>query len=212
MKKGFSLILIFIVVFSLFALSTNNNFSSLALESGQTATVIASRCLVYEHPDFSSNQTMVEIEGEAQPLKLTHKQEVEILDLEGDFAKIKTANNIEGYVYKYYLTQNTPQQVYPVFNARIRSDTILFDLDYQNSGYALTKDDRVFVYKSFSEKKEYTAVQVVLEDQSLYNGYVLTKDVAPDGISGILIAGISIIAAAVTIVLAIVFMKKKKKK
>ena len=54
-------------------------------------------------------------------------------------------------------------------------------------------------------------MQVVLEDGSLYNGYMLTKEVSPDGISGLLVAGISIIIALVTIVLSIGVQRMVKK-
>lgn len=56
------------------------------------------------------------------------------------------------------------------------------------------------------------AVQIVLEDGSLYNGYMLKADIEPDGISATLIVGITIIVAVATIILSLLFIKKKKKK
>lgn len=197
---------------SLFSFIPKGDSFSSALAINKEAIVIASRCQVYKGSDFSSEKLTIEIEGQEILYRLKHKEIVDVLSVYGDFALVKTGKDIEGYVYKYYLTQNSSQQVYPVFNASIRNDTILYDMDFQNSGHAMPKGKRVFIYQSFNEKEEYTAVQVVLEDQSLYNGYISTKDLAPDGISGILIAGISIIAAAVTIVLSLLFMKKKIKK
>lgn len=189
------------------------NGSAFALEHGQSATVIASRCNLYKNADFSSEKILITIEEDA-PVEyyLKHNDVVDVLEFENDFALVSTTDQVEGWVYKYYLTQNSSQTVYPVFNATIRNDSIIYDMDLNESGFEVKKNQRVYVYKSFSEKENYTAVQVVLEDQSLYNGYILTKNVNPDGISGLLISAISIIIAGVTIVLSIVFIKKKKKK
>ena len=188
------------------------NGSAFALELGQSATVIASRCNLYKNADFSSEKVMTTTEQESVEYFLQHNDVVDVLEIENDFALVETTDEIEGWVYKYYLTQNSSQTVYPVFNATIRNDSVIYDMDLNESGFEVKKNQRVYVYKSYSEKENYTAVQVVLEDQSLYNGYVLTKNVNPDGISGLLISAISIIIAGVTIVLSIVFIKKKKKK
>lgn len=213
MKKILILCLFMLMAFSSVSFSATNSF---ALEIGKTATVIASRCCLYENADFSSNKLTLS-SGEEEPsiFYLKHGDKVDITEDQNDFVKIIYTQNknqtIHGWAYKYYFTQNTSQSVYPVFNATIRTDTIIYDMDYQNSGYSAKKNQRVFIYKSF-EQEGYTAVQVVLENQTLYNGYVLKKDVNPDGVSGLLIAGISIIIAGVTIVLSLVFIKKKKKK
>ena len=82
----------------------------------------------------------------------------------------------------------------------------------KDTGLIAKKDTRIFIYSGFNEKKQYTPVQLVLEDGSLYNGYIKTADIKPDGISSLLIIGISIIAAAVTIILSLVFIQKKNKK
>jgi len=211
MKKIFPLFMISLFILSIFSFITIDK-SCFALEIGIDAKVIASECCVYKNADFTSDKIKISIEGQEVAYKLTHGEIVEVLIEEGDFIKIKSSQEIEGYVYKYYLTQNSSQTRYPVFNASIRNDTTIYDINLNDSGFKVLKGERVFIYKAYSEKKDYTAVQVVLEDQSLYNGYILTKDVKPDGISGILIAGISVIAAAVTIILAIVFIRKKKKK
>ncbi len=181
-----------------------------ALESGLSATVIASRCEIYEGADFSSPPIT---DNDGEKIYLWHGDKVTIMSIQGDWAGVRCENQREGFVYKYYLTQNTSQVVYPVFNASVLHDeAVLYDMDYADTTHRLQKGDRVLVYQSFNEKETYTAVQVVLADGSLYNGYMLTKDVSPDGISGVLIAGITIIIALVTIVLSIVYIKKKKKK
>lgn len=207
MKKIFPLFLILICLISLFSFNSNSNLSY-ALENGKYGTIIASRCTVYSQADFNSDKILINNE---EIFYLKHGEEVDILEVNSDFAKI-SKDNIEGYVYKYYITQNSSQIVYPVFNGSIRKDTIVYDMDFKESGYTLNKGDRVFAYKSYNDKEEYAAVQVILEDGNLYNGYIHTKDLDPDGFSGLLITAISIIVAAVTIILAIVFIKKKKKK
>lgn len=212
MKKYFPLFIAILTLVSIFSLGLTNESLSFALESGQSAKVIASRCAVYTSADFLSDKITVTAEEEEKTYYLYHDDIVEVLSLENDFALIKSEQDIEGYVYKYYLTQNTPQVVYPVFNGTIRKDTQIFDLDLASSGYTAKKGQRVFIYKAFDTKEDYTSVQVVLDDGSLYNGYVLKKDVNPDGISSLLIVGISVIASAVTIILSIVFIKKRKKK
>lgn len=213
MKKIFSLFMIAFMTLSLFAFGLNGEFSSSAIEIGQEAKVIASRCEVYESADFESDKVTILVGEQNEIYYLWHGDVVDVLLEEGDFIKIKTESDIEGYVYKYYLTQNTSQVVYPVFNGTIRNDdVVVYDLDFQPSAYSLSKGERVFIYKGYSEKEGFTSVQVVLQDQTLYNGYVLTKDVKPDGISGLLIAGISVISAGVTVTLSIVFIKKKKNK
>lgn len=211
MKKFFPLFLISIMVFSAFALLTPQSFCSSALEVGVEARVIASHCDIYSEADFSSERLTIIVDQEEKPLRLKHGEIVDVVDIQNDFALVETSQH-RGYVYKYYLTQNTPQTVYPVCNATIRRDTQVLDMDFQPTLHQATKGTRVFIYKSYTEKKGHTSIQLVLDDQTIYNGYVLTKDVKPDGISGLLIAGISIIAAAVTVVLSIVFIKKKKKR
>lgn len=211
MKKFLTAIVFILMIFS-FAFSGFESKQAFALESGKEASVIASRCDVYQSTNFPLTKVVILDGEEEKNYTLKHGQKVEILSIENDFAQIKSEDEIEGFVYKYYLTQNSSQVVYPVFNGTIRNDTIIYDIDIISSGYSAKKGDRVFIYKSFEEKKDYTAVQVVLQDGILYNGYVLTKDVNPDGVNSLLIVGISIISAAVTIVLAIIFIKKGKKK
>ena len=107
---------------------------------------------------------------------------------------------------------NTSQYIYPVTNATIRNDTKIYDLQLSDSELPLAKKNtRVYLYNGFDDKKEYTSVQIVLESGELYNGFIKTADIKPDGVSGLLIAGISIIAASVTVILSLVFIKKKKK-
>ena len=179
--------------------------SAYQLETGN-AFVISSKCFVYKEPSFASEKITVD----GQDFFLTHGQEVEIMAIQNDFAQIKI-ESIEGYVYKFYLTQSSAQSVYPVFNASLRKDATIYDLDKNPTEYTVKRGSRVYLYNGFKDKEKYTAVQVVLEDGSLYNGYILTSCIKPDGISPLLIVGISIIIASVTIILSLIFIKKKRK-
>lgn len=171
--------------------------------------VTASSCYLYEDASFTAEKVK---DGENYII-LTHGDVVISENEEGNFALITIKNTeIQGYIYKYYISQNSSQSVYPVFNARVREDSIIYDLNKQETHFSAKKDQRVYIYEGFNDKEEYTAVQVVLEDGSLYNGFILTKNIQPDGISNLLIVAISIISAIVTIVLAVVFLKKFKNK
>ncbi len=209
--KKISLILLTLCI-TLLPLFSGNLFCSASdypLEEGCYTTVISSKCDLYLEPSFISPKITVE----ENIISVKHNQQVKVISVEGDFALIKFQKQ-EGYVYKYYLkpTQNTSQYIYPVTNATIRNDTKIYDLQLSDSELPLAKKNtRVYLYNGFDDKKEYTSVQIVLESGELYNGFIKTADIKPDGVSGLLIAGISIIAASVTVILSLVFIKKKKK-
>ncbi len=171
------------------------------LEIGQ-AQVIASQCEVYSQPDFSASKLEAKY-------KLGDK--VEVVAVDGEFAKINLGD-AEGFVYKYYLSQKSSLDVYPIFNATIRKATKIYDINDQATEHIAKKDSRVYLYDGFNDKREFTAVQLVLEDGSLYVGKVKTEDINPDGVSALLIVGITIILAVVTIILSLVFIRKNKKK
>lgn len=211
MKKLFTLFcFIFAGVFALALFIPSQ--TAYALQEGGIAKIIVSRCHLYKEADFSSDKvTYMENEQEIL-IELWHGDEVKIESIGEKFVFISTEENIEGYVYKYYLSDSTSQVVYPVFNASLRKDSVIFDLDKKETGYIGKKNARIYIYEGFDDDKEYTALQIVLEDGSLYNGYVLTENVNPDGVSGLLIIAISVIAAAVTVILSLLFIKKKKDK
>lgn len=207
-KIMLSLCLIISLIASISAPATFAN----ALSTGQ-AFVIASKCNLYTSADFSSNKVTV-LDEEEQPVLITLRlnDKVVITDFQDDFAFVETSKGAEGWMYKYYLTQNEGQDVYPVFNASTRNNTIVYDTDKTTPIETIQKDTRLYLYEGFDKKSDYTAVQVVLSDTSLRVGYINTADIAPDGVSKTLIVAITIIAAAVTIILSLVFIKKKKKK
>lgn len=208
MKKILALILA--IMFLALPLSCGGfltSASSFNLQTGKEAQIISSKCDLYLQPSFASEKLK---DGETV-VSFKHGSIVLVKELSEDFALIEK-DEIEGWAYKYYLTQNTSQDVYPVFNGKIRNNTSIYDIEMKDTGLIAKKDTRIFIYSGFNEKKQYTPVQLVLEDGSLYNGYIKTADIKPDGISSLLIIGISIIAAAVTIILSLVFIQKKNKK
>ena len=211
MKKAMPLFcLLFCLVISLGIFSFSSLGKSDALNVVGEAKVIVSRCYLYTASTFNSDKvTYVEDENTVLVV-LNHGEKVNVQSFDGDFAFVKTANEKEGFVYRFYLTDNESQSVYPVFNGTIRKDTTIFDIDIKATEYTAKKNTRVYLYQGFDDKKEYTAVQVVLEDESLYNGFILTSDIKPDGVSGVLIVAISIIVAAVTIILSLLYIKKKR--
>lgn len=175
----------------------------------QDAIIIASYCYLYSSPSFSSEIVKID----ENPFILYHNEKVTIIEENEDFILVKTQNEqTQGWVYKYYLTTNTSQIVYPVFNASVRNDnTIIYDINKSPTELKANAGQRVYLYDGFDDKNEFTAVQLLLEDGSLYNGYLKSADISPDGVSSLLIVGISIIAACVTIILSIIFIKKTKK-
>lgn len=174
----------------------------------QEVSVIASYCCVYTDASFEAEK----LKDGKNDLLIYHNDIVKVLEEKNDFVKVQVNETVNGYIYKYYVTANSSQDVYPVFNASIRNnDTIIYDIDQKDSGFKAKAGDRIFLYAGFNDKKEFTPIQIVLEDGSLYNGLIKSSEINPDGISNLLIIGISIIAASVTIILSIVFIKKTKK-
>ena len=182
---------------------------SLTSFSNNNAKITASSCYLYSEASFSSEFIL----QDNNPYLLKFNDEVEIVMEENDFVQVQIPNTeISGYVYKYYLNTNQSQTVYPVFNAELRNDSLLYDDLIKKTDITLKKGQRLFLYQGYDETKEYTAVQVVLENGIVFNGNILTKDIKPDGISSLLILGITIIAACVTIILSLIFIKKIKNK
>lgn len=211
--KKFNLYSIFIIIFAFLILFSHFPAKkSHALEIGGDAKVIVSRCYVYSDATFEAEKLKI-VENEDEVfVTLKFGEVVKINGFNGDFAWVTTAEDKNGYVYKYYLSDNKSQEIYPVFNASLRRESQILDIDFEETGLKASKNARVYLYEGFDDDKKYTAVQIVLEDGSLYNGYILTEDIKPDGVSALLIVGLSVIIATVTIVLSLLFIKKKKKK
>lgn len=156
------------------------------------------------------------VQDNGEDLLLMHGQALEVIDEDGDFVQVSLTLNeqvFQGYIYKYYLTKNSAQSIYPVFNGSVRIDNaIIYDINKTPTSYTAKKNQGVYIYSGFNDDEEFTAIQIVLDDGSLYNGYIKTIDLSPDGVSPLLIVGITLIAAAVTVTLSLVFIKKRKTK
>lgn len=183
-------------------------FSITAPYSTNYAQIVVSACYLFTAPSFESEKVL-DLSNEKIILK--QNDSVLVLEESGDFALVQIDNTIRGYVYKYYLSYGENIDVYPTFNATIRHDaTRVFNLDYSQSNIVLDSGTRVFIYGGYDDKNEYTAIQFVDGNGTLIHGFVQTSNINPDGVSSLLIVGISIIVACVTIILSIIFIKKSR--
>lgn len=171
-------------------------------------TINANSCYLYQEPSFESEKVYVDEEV----FVLSHGDNLTLIEEKENFALVQTVDNVIGYVYKFYLSYPDDYQIYPTFNAYIRNNnSTIYNLEKEKTTYTANAGDKVFLFEGFNADDEFTAIQIVLDDGSLYNGYMLTKDISPNGISASLIVGITIICAVATIILSLVFIKKKKK-
>lgn len=183
-------------------------FSITAPYSTNYAQIVVSACHLFTTPSFESAKVL-DLSNEEIILK--QNDSVLVLEESGDFALVQIDNTIRGYVYKYYLSYGENIDVYPTFNATIRHDgTQVYNLDYSQSNIVLDSGTRVFIYGGYDDKNEYTAIQFVDGNGTLIHGFVQTSNINPDGVSSLLIVGISIIVACVTIILSIIFIKKSR--
>lgn len=179
--------------------------------SGTQVSVVADFCYLYSSPSF---EEVVEYEG--SPLRIEHLDFLTVLedDETTQFIKVKVEEkNIEGYVYRYYVTYSSPsQEVYPVFNGKVtKNDAVIYDLNRVDSTYRAKNGQGIYLYSGFTDKEKMNAVAIVLDDGSLYYGFMETKDIAPNGVNGGLITGIMVIVSCLTIIFLLLFMKKKKR-
>ena len=183
-------------------------FSIAAPYSTNYAKIIVNACYLFTAPSFESEKV---VDENNENVILNQNDIVIVLEEKGDFYHVKIDNSLSGYVYKYYLSFGENIDVYPTFNATIRyNETQVFNLDYSQSNIVLDSGTRVFIYGGYDDKNEYTQVQFVDENGELFHGYVRTSNITPDGVSSLLIIGISIIVACVTIILSIIFIKKSR--
>lgn len=179
-----------------------------AFEPNTTAIVLASRCPLYSAPNFTS----AIVQYEDADFYLSRNDQVEIIQTEGEFVLVKANETTQGYIYKYYLTQNSSQITYPVFNATMRENSPIYDLEKTSVDIA-EKGKRVFIFNGFDNVDGgFTEIQIVLENGELYSGLVKSSSLKPDGINRNAIIAIPIILAGITVVLSIVFLGRKKKK
>ena len=188
-------------------LAVSSLFSCFAYAPSQVE-VLASSCYLYESASFESQKVL---DGENE-LILQHGDILTIIQDGEKFYLVETENKVQGYVYKFYISPIDDYYIYPSFNAKVRNDNaVIYDLDKSPTQFKAYAGQEIYLFEGYSSSDKFTAVQIVVEDGSLYNGFMLTTDIEPKGVSSTLIIGISIIAAVATIVLSLVFIKKKKK-
>ena len=183
-------------------------------ETSKTFVVAANEAVVFENPSLSSNRITT----------LNHKDEIEI-ELDGQSAKEErvdgfvfyhvTTSGKEGYVISDLVVPKTKFLVtIPQFNAKTNGKAKVYFFEngsYVPSDITLPKHQRIFLYQGFSSKKNFNAVAFVYENEVIY-GYLKKDDIDPDGVNPLIITVACFAIAAIGIILAFVFMKKKKKK
>ena len=178
-----------------------------AFVQGESCQVIATYAYFYSQPDFDSER----LKAGDEYILLQHGEILQVEGVDGDFV-LSSCEKGSGYIYQYYLSQSQSLTVYPVFNGSVRNDgAAIYDIDGQPTSFTAKAGQGVYIYNGFKDQGDFTSLQIVLEDGQLYNGLMKNVDIKPDGVSGLLIIGVSIIACCVTIILTIVFLKKKKK-
>ena len=209
-KHKLSIFSVILLIFSMLTIFFPTQTAQ-ALENG-TAQIIATKCNLYEEASFSSDKVIIN-DTDQQPVIITlhFGDHVQVEQIDSDFALVTTEKSVKGWVYQYYLSQTPSQEIYPVFNGTIIKETLIYDIDGLSTGFLAKEGQRVFLFEGFDSKKDSTAIQIALEDGSLLTGYVSTTCVEPDGVSKTLIAAITISVAAITIVLSLIFIRKKIK-
>ena len=185
-------------------------------ESEKEWICLANYCYLYEEASFSSSK--IEKIYHKDILLLEDPQR-EYLDNKGKvFYKVLSVNNSEktGYIFSDFVVENYQNiEIFPEFNASLKNDTPLFEVDgesFVETSTTLKKGTRVYLYEGFDNDADgYNAVAIKNGSELLY-GYVKKSDVAPDGINPAIIYAITIALAIIGIIMALLFMKNKKKK
>lgn len=183
------------------------------VSGGQSLSVVATFVNLYASPSFET--VLADASGQAYTFE--HGTIFQAIEEDGDFILVRADvedQTIEGYVYKYYVTTNeNGQDVYPVFNGSVTLDgAIIYDINGNPTQHSAKLGQGITIYGGFDDQNEFTSLAIVLEDGSLFYGMMRTQDIAPYGISGALIASITIIVALVTIILSVIFIRKKRSK
>ena len=186
----------------------------------------ANFCYLYEEPAFTSQKVMDE---NSEPLRIAHKDEI-ILELTNDFpTEYADSYGMIFYKVESYAGEQLPSayifsdfvavggneiETYPAYNASINADTKLYLLNgevMEESEVEIERGERVYLYEGYNKDLEYTPIAYQREN-SLQYGYVLTDTIAPDGVNPYIIYAVTIAIACIGIIMALLFMKNKKKK
>lgn len=176
--------------------------------------VTANKASVFASADLTSEKLFT----------LNHKDEIQI-ELEngvpktygeGGFVFYHIENSDKaGYILSELVVQKRDFLVtIPNFNAKTNGRASIYFLEdgkYVESEITLPKHQRIFLYEGFNRKKEYNAVAFVYENEVLY-GYLKVGTIDPDGVNPVIITVACFAIAAIGIILALVFIKKRKTK
>lgn len=200
--------------------------SGVQAENEQVYICTANFCYLYEAPAFTS-QKVVGKNGE--PLRIAHKDEI-ILELTNNspteyddeygmiFYKVDSFSGEQlpsAYIFSDFVALGGGDiETYPAYNASINSNTKLYLLNGETmteSEIEIEKGERVYLYEGYNKDLEFTPIAYQREN-SLQYGYVLTDTIVPDGVNPLIIYAVTIAIACIGIIMALLFMKNKKKK
>lgn len=222
-KKYLILLLFFLLAFFfMFSSST----LGVRAENEKVYICTANFCYIYEEPAFTSQKVMNE---NNKPLRIYHKDEL-MLELSNElpteykdeygmiFYKVESFADTQlssAYIFSDFVApRGTEIETYPSYNASINTNTKLYLLngeEIEESEFELVKGERVYLYEGYNKDSKFTPVAYQRENTLQY-GYVLTDTVAPDGVNPYIIYAVTIAIACIGIIMALLFMKNKKKK
>lgn len=185
----------------------------------------ANFCYLYSEPNFTSTK----ISDDGNPIKILHKEEITLELTDGApteyndeygmvFYKVLNYNDLSldsAYIFSDFVAKSGNEiETYPAYNASANANTKLYLLNGENlteSEIEIKKGERLYLYEGYNKDLEFTPV-AYQKYNSLQYGYVLTTAIAPDGINPYIIYAVTIAIACIGIIMALLFMKNKKKK
>ena len=223
-KKYIFFLLIFFLSAFFFMFSPPVN--GVRAENEKVYICTANFCYLYEEPAFTSQKV---IDENSEPLRIAHKDEI-ILELTNNspteyddeygmiFYKVESFSGVQlysAYIFSDFVAPSgTDIETYPAYNASINTNTKLYLMsgeEITESGIEIIKGERVYLYEGYNKDLEFTPIAYQREN-SLQYGYVLTDTIAPDGVNPYIIYAVTIAIACIGIIMALLFMKNKKKK
>lgn len=191
----------------------NLNFAS-ATDANCEFVVTANSATLWSEANFSSQKVDELSHKDIIIVQMTENEPTEYLFENFVFFKANFEDK-SGFVLSDLVTKKVENiESVPNFNAKTNTECKVFlknDTTFVESDIVLEKHCQIFLYEGFDSKSEFTAISYV-KDNSVFYGYLKTKNISPNGINPIIITCISLILAIVGIVFALVFMKNKKVK
>lgn len=208
MKKLFLIFAIFAAFIGICMPTLSTNAESLP-----TYEVCANYANLYESPSLESTVLAV----------LKNKTQI-TPEFDGNTPKAYTSENFvffkvaadgkTGFVLSDFVAlEKDAIESIPNFNAKTSNRATVFEKaenGFVESNIILEKNTEIFLYEGF-DNKSYNSVAFVYNNEIRY-GYLHADDISPDGINPIIITCIALIVALVSIIFALVFMKRKKVK